>query len=95
MNITTSTPNHIKVKMRKVKTIPACIKAELLKGCINQGAYMQFHQDVRMYGLWEALLYAEGYECPNGDFKEGTVHNAMDAYFKTKAVAKILKAALV
>ena len=90
MQITASTPNHIKVKMRKVKTIPACIKATMLKGCINQGAYMQFHQDVGMYGLWEALLYAESYEA-NGDYALGTTHDALDAYFKTKAVAKLLQ----
>jgi hypothetical protein len=89
MDIRISTPDTIKAKMRKVKTIPACIKATLLKGCINQGAYMQFHQDVGMYGLWEAMLYAQGYE-GNGDYTEGTVHDAMDAYFKTKAVSKLL-----
>jgi hypothetical protein len=50
---------------------------------------MQFHQDVGMYGLWEALLYAQDYE-GKGDYTEGTVHNAMDAYFKTKTVAKLL-----
>jgi hypothetical protein len=93
MNITASTPNHIKVKMRKVKTVPACIKATILKGCVNQGAYIQFVQDVGMYGLWEALLYAESYEA-NGDYAQGTVHDAMDAYFNTKAVAKLLKEAL-
>lgn len=93
MQITASTPNHVKAKMRKVKTIPACIKATLLKGCVNQGAYMQFHQDVGVYNLWEALLYAESYEA-NGDYANGTVHEAMDAYFKTKAVAKMLAAVL-
>jgi hypothetical protein len=85
MNITISTPNHIKTKMRAMKTIPIGIKAELLKGCINQGAYIQFNQDVGLYGLWEALLYAEGYE-NQGDYELGTVHNAMDAFFKTKTV---------
>jgi len=93
MNITISTPNHIKAKMRKVKTVPACIKAELLKGCIQQGAYIQFNQDVGLYGLWEALLYAEGYE-DQGHYELGTVHDAMDAYFKTKAVSKMLKEVL-
>lgn len=89
MDIRTSTPNHIKVKMRKVKTLPACIKAELLKGCKDQFAYVQFHQDLANYGLWEAMLYVEGYE-KDGKYAEGTAHAAMDAYFKTKAVAKLL-----
>lgn len=93
MKITISTPNHVKAKMRKVKKVPACIKAELLKGCINQGAYIQFNQDVGMYGLWEALLYAESYE-DTGHYELGTVHDALDAYFKTKAVSKMLKEVL-
>ena len=93
MDIRTSTPNHIKVKMRKVKTLPACIKAELLKGCKDQMAYVQFHQDLATYGLWEAMLYVEGYE-GDGKYAEGTAHNCMDAYFKTKAVAKLLKEAM-
>lgn len=90
MNIIISTPNHVKAKMRKMKTIPACIKAGLLKGCINQGAYIQFNQDVGLYGLWEAMLYAEGYE-NQGDYELGTVHDAMDAFFKTDTVKKILE----
>lgn len=92
MDIRTSTPNHIKVKMRKTKTLPACIKAELLKGCKDQMAYVQFHQDLATYGLWEAMLYVEGYE--GTGYAEGTAHNAMDAYFKTKAVSKMLKEVL-
>lgn len=88
--IRVSTPKHIQDKMRKIKKIPACIKDEMLKGCKNQGAYMQFHQDVTVYGLWEALLYAEGYE-GKGDYTSGTVHAALDAYFNTKAVSKLFK----
>jgi hypothetical protein len=93
MDIRASTPNHIKIKMRKTKTLPACIKAALLKGCKSQGAYIQFHTDLATFGLWEAMLFVEDYE-KSGDYAEGTAHNAMDAYFKTPTVAKILKAAL-
>lgn len=92
MNIATSTPNHIIIKLRKVKKLPACMKATLLKGCRDQGAYIQFHEDLR-FGLWGALLSAESYE-KDGMYAEGTVHDAMDAYFKTKAVAKLLKEVL-
>ncbi len=92
MTIAVTTPNHIKAKMRKMKTVPACIKAELLKGCRNQGAYMQFHQDVKTYNLWEALLFVQSFEQETWKFfAEGTAHNAMDAYFNTKAVAKLLQ----
>lgn len=93
MQIATSTPNHIKVKMRKMKTIPACIKAEVYKGAKCMEATVQFNSDVSVYNLWEALLYVEGYE-KSGHFAEGTAHNAMDAFFKTKAVAKLLKEVL-
>lgn len=87
--ITTSTPAHIIAKLRKEKKLPVCMKAELLKGCKAQGAYIQFHEDLR-FGLWGALLSAESYE-QQGMYAEGTVHNAMDAYFHTKSISKLLK----
>ena len=68
------------------------MKAELLKGCKDQGAYIQFHEDLR-FGLWGALLSAESYE-KDGMYAEGTIHNCLDAYFNTKAVAKLLKEVL-
>ena len=34
----------------------------LVIGCRDQSAYMQFGSDLSLYNLWEALLYAEGYE---------------------------------
>lgn len=90
MDIAITTPNHVKVAMRKMKKVPACIKATLLKGCKDQGAYIQFHEDLR-FGLWGALLSAESYE-KDGMYAEGTIHNAMDAFFQTKTVKKMLVA---
>ena len=90
MDIATTTPEHVKTAMRKMKKVPVCIKATLLKGCKDQGAYIQFNEDVR-FGLWGALLSAESYE-KDGMYAEGTVHDAMDAFFKTDTVKKILTA---
>ena len=89
--IQTTTPNHIKVKMRKMKTIPACMKAEVYKGAKCLEATVQFNQDVATYGLYEAMLYVEDYE-KSSHYAEGTAMKAMDAYFKTPAVKKIFQA---
>ena len=89
--IQTTTPNHIKVKMRKMKTIPACMKAEVYKGAKCLEATVQFNQDVATYGLYEAMLYVEDYE-KSAHYAEGTAMKAMDAYFKTPGVKKIFQA---
>ena len=47
----------------------------IYSGCISQGADVQFIQDVRIYGLYEALLFAEGYE-DEGYFAKGTAAKA-------------------
>jgi hypothetical protein len=78
--------------MRKLKVVPACVKAEVYKGCKAMEGAVQFNSDVNTFNVWEALLYLEGME-PQF-FAEGTAHAAMDAYFKTKAVSKMLKEAL-
>jgi hypothetical protein len=49
------------------------------------GEYLQFAKDVRIYGLWEALLYAENYEA-EGAYAPGTALKAFQA-----AVKKLLK----
>lgn len=55
----------------------------LVSGCTNQGAYIQFGRDLVLYGLWEALLYAESYE-QKGWYSPGTVQGAIDASIKPK-----------
>jgi len=45
------------------------------------GAYIQFDKDVKLYGLYEALLYAESYE-KQGHFVEGTVSKICEALTK-------------
>jgi len=89
----TTTPNHLKVKMRKMKSIPVGIKAEVYKGAKCLEATVQFNSDVNTYNLFEALLYVEDYE-KSGHYAEGTAMKAMDAFVKTKAVSKLLKEAL-
>ena len=91
--IQTTTPNHVKVKMRKMKVVPACIKAEVYKGAKCLEATVQFNSDVNVYNLYEAIIYVEDYE-KSGHYAEGTAMRAMDAYFKTPAVKKILQEAM-
>jgi hypothetical protein len=57
--------------LRKTKVISNAVKAILLEGCIRQDAYIQFGRDLQFYGMYEALLYQEGYEAGN-DYKDGT-----------------------
>ena len=48
-------------------------------GCLgNMMAYQQYIKDCILYGLWEALLYVEGYES-KGYYKPGTAHKAFIA----------------
>jgi len=88
MSIRITTPKPVIVKLRKLKVVPICVKAEVYKGCKEMGASVQFNTDVNTFNVWEALVYVEGME-PHY-FAEGTAHNAIDAYCNTKAVKKIL-----
>ena len=53
-------------------------RVALSAGVIDQGAYIQFETDLHLYGLWEALLYAENYE-HKGMYQPGTAANAAKA----------------
>jgi hypothetical protein len=75
MSIRETLSNDLKVKYRKVKTVPAAIKAAIYAGCTDPGAAMQFQSDVTTYNLFEALLYVEGYE-KDGFFAAGTAAKA-------------------
>jgi hypothetical protein len=74
----TATP-ELKTKLRKTKTLPSKIKAIIYAGNKSGPALaVQFNADVQTYGLWEALLYAEGYE-RDGFYVPGTAQTALDA----------------
>lgn len=75
---TIATNDQIK-SLRKVKTLPLPVKAAVYRG--NKGGpacTVQFNKDVQLYGLWEALLYVEGYEA-EGYFEPGTAKSGFDA----------------
>lgn len=65
-------------KTKMVSRVTDEARYVLSGGCLEQGAYMQFGADVNLYGLWEALLYAETYE-DKGAYKKGTVKEALQA----------------
>jgi len=75
------TPEEVKVKLRKMKTVPGKVKAAIYGGCKDPGAAMQFNSDVQMYNLWEAILYCEGYEKDNM-FAPGTAVAAIKTFIK-------------
>ena len=80
-NITKTDKN----KLRKIRgTAGKCqdqARNTLVKGCLVQGAYIQFGIDLNTYNLFEALLYAESCE-KDGFYKEGTVKEATQAALK-------------
>jgi len=68
-------PEPLKAKYRKVKTVPAAVKAAVYKGCLDPAVTVQFQRDVLVYGLYEALLFVEGYE-GDGAYVKGTAQAA-------------------
>lgn len=80
-NISITLPAEVRKAWRSKKAFPAKVKAILLKGCLIQGAYIQAGDDVRLYGLSEALAYAKGYE-KSGNYAAGTADKAYAAALK-------------
>lgn len=79
-------PEHLRAVMRKVRALPPPVKNAVYKGCTDPRATIQFNEDLKLYGLWEALLYVEGYEEENNGYSEGTAKAAAEAaveYFKS------------
>lgn len=76
-----------KQKLRKTKSGKLYDTARNLLNCgiISSGGihgpYIQFDKDVKLYGLYEALLYAEQYE-NQGYFVEGTVSKICETLTK-------------
>jgi hypothetical protein len=56
-----------------VKTLPDSVKAILYDGAKNHPVILQFHSDLNLYGMWEALLYVESYTPEN--YKPETATN--------------------
>jgi hypothetical protein len=74
-----ATPEQ-KAKLRKTRKLPGKVKEVVYKG--NKGGtgpVTQFNQDIALYGLWEALLYVEGYEQEEGYYVPGTAEKAFQA----------------
>ena len=71
------------MKMRGTKKCPIAVKAAILRGCQDQGAYVQFQQDVGIDGLRGALMCAHSYE-EQGMYEDGTCLNALKAALKMK-----------
>jgi hypothetical protein len=72
--------------LRKTKSGPLVDIARntLNSGIVGNGLhgpYIQFGQDIALYGLWEALLYAETYE-NQGHFVDGTLERIAHALVK-------------
>jgi hypothetical protein len=71
-----------KRQLRKIKGVAGQLqdiaRNTLVTGCIEQGAYIQFGADLATYSLYEALLYAEGYEA-QGMYRAGSVQRTVDA----------------
>ena len=76
------TPEDLKVKLRKTKTVPGKVKAVVYKNCLQAPAgTMQFGSDVSVYGLYEALLFVENMEA-DGVFAPGTAVAAIKTLIK-------------
>lgn len=70
--------DETKKKLRKIKELPLSIKAIAYGG--NKGGpamAVQFNRDIKVYNLYEALLYLEQYE-ESQDYVEGTTQKIID-----------------
>lgn len=67
-------PEEIKNKLRKIKTktvLARNIRRIAMIGVINEAALDQFDTDLRLYNLYEAILYVESYQI-QGFYNENT-----------------------
>lgn len=78
MSLTSISNPTERAKLRKIRTLPVEVKTKLYGGARGPEVTMQFNRDLRLCGLWEALLYAEKYE-ENGEYTPGTVQKAFEA----------------
>jgi len=65
--------------LRKLRTPNDSTKAIVRAGVIKDGIQLavQFSNDCRVYNVWEALLYVEGYEA-DGYYVKGTAIKAFN-----------------
>jgi len=69
--------NHQKQCLRRIKTLTDRVKVRVYQGCQSPLAANQFHYDLQVYGLWEAILYIQ-----NGEpkyYKNGTAEQVLAA----------------
>lgn len=79
-NIKTLVNNDEKRTLRRIRRCPEKVKTAIYDGCLNPLYANQFHTDLGNYGLWEALLYVQGYEDETPPkFKQGTAIAALNA----------------
>lgn len=69
-------PSKVQV-LRKQKLPSDGVKAHVRQGALKDGIQLavQFHNDCRIYSVWEALLYVENYEA-DGYYVKGTAIKA-------------------
>lgn len=67
-------------KLRALRAPPAKVKAVVYAGTLknNVPLAVQFTHDCMVYGVWEALLYIEGYE-REGYYTSGTADKAFNS----------------
>ncbi len=71
------TDEATKAKLRKLRVMPSKAKASLYQDNLGGAAMaMQLATDCQVYGVWEALLYVEGYEA-SGHYRQGAAHRAL------------------
>ena len=70
-----------KAYLKTMKTVPEEVKVAVYDGFLHPDAAFQFHYDVKLYGLFEAILYVHSYE-RNGYYKAFTGVKAMEAACK-------------
>jgi len=71
----------IRTKLRNVRMVLHKVSHIVAEGCIKdkQALAIQFSKDCHIYGIWEALLYVEGYE-GQGFYKYGTAEKAFRTF---------------
>lgn len=76
--IATDQQKKILRKHKLISELSDIARNILVQGVLERGMYIQFGSDLRLYNLWEALLYAEGYE-NRGAYVKGSVLKTFNA----------------
>lgn len=91
MSIRKTAEPAVVAELRRIKTLPLSVKAIVYGGNLGgPDAAVQFNRDLRLYGLWEALLYVEGYE-EDGVYTKGTAQSALWAITSALPLRRLVK----